>query len=358
MNKRKLEEHGVLFVDDEIQVLKAIKRGLHLEKYNKFFANSGGEALEIIRNEKISLIITDMKMPHMDGLELLKRVNDINPNIVKIILSGYTNIAQIIATINALNIYKFILKPWDINTELKPSIIEALKRYNENVDRKFDIESANKKNELFKKLVNENKRSFSGLKEDFESITKLNKMALNYAYFLSLQLKKGSISETTLKEELNFIEKINFDFISKLPSNRKKLDLKLINNIISQFLKKEYYHQYKEIFPNFKINSEKKEYDNININFDCLMILVKLILKDFFELKYDSRIDMIVKENNDNDEKIVLLFKVDNDFVKNNKTRLNTIYIVANALANTLGGKFQIASNEKSKNIVILELSV
>jgi len=153
MDSEKLSKYNVLFVDDELQVLKAIKRGLHLEKYNKFFVTSGEEALKIIENEEIAMIITDMKMPKMDGLSLLKKVNEVKPNIVKVILSGYTNLAQIIATINALNIYKFILKPWDLKTELEPIILEGLKKYEENITYTMNIESADKKNEVFKKLV-------------------------------------------------------------------------------------------------------------------------------------------------------------------------------------------------------------
>ncbi len=67
MDSEKLSKYNVLFVDDELQVLKAIKRGVHLEKYNKFFATSGEEALEIIENEEVAMIITDMKMPKWMG---------------------------------------------------------------------------------------------------------------------------------------------------------------------------------------------------------------------------------------------------------------------------------------------------
>ncbi|MDM8534265.1 response regulator [Clostridiaceae bacterium HSG29] len=111
MNGIDYKKYSVLFVDDEIPVLKAIKRGLHLEKYNKFFASSGEEALQIMKENEISLIVSDMKMPKMDGIQLLKKVNSIKPEIYKIILSGYTSTAQIIASINLTDIDRFILKP-------------------------------------------------------------------------------------------------------------------------------------------------------------------------------------------------------------------------------------------------------
>ena len=143
-----MKKYNVLFVDDELQVLKAIKRGVHLEEYNKFFANSGKEALEIIRNNNISVVVSDMKMPEMDGIQLLKKVNEIDKDIKKIILSGYASTAQVIASVNITNIDKFILKPWDLETELKPMIREELRKYDENLITKTNVISIEKRNEL------------------------------------------------------------------------------------------------------------------------------------------------------------------------------------------------------------------
>ena len=62
----------VLFVDDEVNVLSSLKRGLYKEDYRCMFAESAGEALKIMEEHKIAVIVTDMKMPGMDGLALLR----------------------------------------------------------------------------------------------------------------------------------------------------------------------------------------------------------------------------------------------------------------------------------------------
>ena len=285
MRNENLSEYNVLFVDDEMQVLKAIKRGLHLEKYNKFFATSGKEALEIIEKEEIAMIITDMKMPQMDGLALLKKVNEKNSDIVKVILSGYTNLAQIIATINALNIYKFILKPWDLKTELKPIIIEGLKVYEESTKYTSNRDSDDEKNEVFKKLVATNQKSYVDIQKDFNNIKQLHKIIINYSYFLSLQLKEDKMNKLRLKEELSFIEKIVSDFVETLPSlmrMTKVKDLKLeIQRIVEDLLENDSYE-------NINFHSSIKENDELPSNLVHLSWFIRMILKDIVKITDES----------------------------------------------------------------------
>lgn len=109
------ENYRVLFVDDEPNILNALRRGLAEEEYYCHFAGSGKEALEIIRKDKISVIVSDMRMPEMNGLELLTRVAELSPMTVKVVLSGYTQLPQILVTINQVDIFKFITKPWELD---------------------------------------------------------------------------------------------------------------------------------------------------------------------------------------------------------------------------------------------------
>jgi CheY-like chemotaxis protein len=358
MNSNEYKKYSVLFVDDEIQVLRAIKRGIHLEKYKKYFASSGKEALEIIKREDISVIVTDMKMPVMDGLQLLKKVNDMKPDIVKIILSGYTNTAQIIATINFINIYKFILKPWDLDTELKPLVLEGLRQYDENINNNLNIISATKKNELFKKLVNENKQTFSQIELDFEYVLKLHKMTINYSYLLSMQLKKGNMDGMRIKKEMNFIDVVVSDFIKGLPTKNRNFTISQFSKIIDKKFKKNYYNELKEIYPNFKISSELDESYEFEINFNHMLKLSELILNDFFEIKYDSRIDLLIKiskEKNDTNS-VIFVYNIDNNNENFDRIRKNTIYILLNAFADILNGKLKITEGVNSSNIITLEI--
>ncbi len=124
-----MDERTVLFVDDEDKILKSLKRGLLDEPYNTLFAPSGKEALEILQREEVHIIVTDMRMPEMSGLELLRIVKQEYPHIVRMVLSGYTQVTTLLTAINQGEIFKFITKPWQLEEEFKPAIREAVEYY-------------------------------------------------------------------------------------------------------------------------------------------------------------------------------------------------------------------------------------
>jgi two-component system response regulator HupR/HoxA len=124
------ENKTVLFVDDDQIVLRSIKRGFLDEPYTQLFAKSGQEALEILQKEDVHVIVTDMCMPEMDGVELLKIVREKYPHIVKIILSGYTDMSVLQEEFNQEEIFRFICKPWKLEEDFKKVIQQALEHYN------------------------------------------------------------------------------------------------------------------------------------------------------------------------------------------------------------------------------------
>jgi len=89
----------VLLVDDEIRSLEALQRTLE-DDFTLFTASSADEALAILESEFIQVIVTDQRMPDMTGVALLRRVRERHPQVVRIILSGYTDNADIIAAVN------------------------------------------------------------------------------------------------------------------------------------------------------------------------------------------------------------------------------------------------------------------
>lgn len=117
--------HSILFVDDEENILKSLKRALIDEKYECFFVNNAKEGLEIIKNNNINVVVSDMRMPEVDGLTFLKQVEMISSDIVKIIQSGQADMYQLIRVINTIDVFNFILKPWDVENTLKPIIKKA-----------------------------------------------------------------------------------------------------------------------------------------------------------------------------------------------------------------------------------------
>ncbi|MCP5493607.1 MAG: SpoIIE family protein phosphatase [Leptospiraceae bacterium] len=110
--KEKQKKHTILLVDDEEANLRSICRLLEND-YNVISAKDGLDGINIIKTQgnNIHLVISDQRMPNLSGVDFLKQSVAINPNIVRIILTGYTDIGSIIASINEAQIYKFIVKP-------------------------------------------------------------------------------------------------------------------------------------------------------------------------------------------------------------------------------------------------------
>ncbi len=129
LNLRTDEKQTVLIVDDEennIQLLKRTLRG----GYNILTAHNGVEALEVVKNqgENISLIVSDQKMPVMEGTEFLKEVRKINPTIVKILLTGHVDTDIIVSAINDCDLFQYILKPFEPE-ELKIAVESGVDKY-------------------------------------------------------------------------------------------------------------------------------------------------------------------------------------------------------------------------------------
>lgn len=123
------ETYTILFVDDEVRLLRSIQRGLLDEPYNLLFAESGKQALELLEENEVQIIVTDMRMPEMSGLDLLRIVKEKYPHIVRIVLSGYTQVTTLLTAINQGEIFRFITKPWKMEGEFKAVLTQAVEHY-------------------------------------------------------------------------------------------------------------------------------------------------------------------------------------------------------------------------------------
>ena len=157
MNEHK---HTVLCVDDEENILHSIRRLVRKESYRLLIASSGEEGLKILKENNVHLVIFDQRMPDMSGTEFLARVKDEYPQIIRIILTGYTDVDSITESINKGHIYKFLLKPWN-DQSLKLEIKQALEQY--------DLMDANKK--LHEKVLEQNE-DLKKINENLERLVK------------------------------------------------------------------------------------------------------------------------------------------------------------------------------------------
>ncbi|UYG04968.1 EAL domain-containing protein [Halomonas sp. LR3S48] len=130
-NDLRPEDHGVvaptiLLLDDEANILSALNRTLRRDGYRILTATSARDAFDLLATQEVALVISDQRMPEMSGTEFLKRVKALYPQILQIILSGYTDLKTVTEAINEGGIYKFLTKPWD-DDELRLVVQQAIR---------------------------------------------------------------------------------------------------------------------------------------------------------------------------------------------------------------------------------------
>ena len=174
-----MEKRTVLFVDDEERVLSCLKGGLLGEPYEMFFASSGKEALEILDKNEVHVIVTDMRMPEMGGLELLRIVKEEYPHIIRMVLSGNADIQTLLTAINQGEIFRFVTKPWDFDKDFKPAVRQAIDYYDLHSEREMlmrfveQVMDDNEPNEvnlrLIQAIISKHKKQMSQWREACDS---------------------------------------------------------------------------------------------------------------------------------------------------------------------------------------------
>ena len=120
-------ERVLLLLDDEENILRALVRVLRRDGYKILTAQSPQEAFRLLASNKVDVIVSDQRMPEMTGTEFFHQVKDMYPETVRIILSGYTDLASVTSAINKGAIYRYFTKPWD-DEELRDSIAIAFRK--------------------------------------------------------------------------------------------------------------------------------------------------------------------------------------------------------------------------------------
>jgi DNA-binding NtrC family response regulator len=108
-----IKKHTILVVDDDEFIIKNIQRMLSGENHNVITASNGQEGLDILKKQQVSMVISEYKIPLMNGLEFLEKVRIIYPGILTVMMTDHADIELVIKAINEAGIYKFFLKPWD-----------------------------------------------------------------------------------------------------------------------------------------------------------------------------------------------------------------------------------------------------
>jgi len=133
-----VHEHTVLFVDDEVNILKALQRLLRNEPMRVLTASRPQEAIALLDREHAQVVVSDQRMPEMSGVDLLSTVRERHGDIVRMMLTGYTEMNIAVEAINKGEIYRLITKPWN-GDELKATLRQAFDHY----DLKGEIKRLN-----------------------------------------------------------------------------------------------------------------------------------------------------------------------------------------------------------------------
>jgi len=206
-NEVKLDDkvYRILIIDDERDVLDALYMTLNRTKQFKseiFLVEDGDTALTIMDDQEFDLILTDYKMPKMNGIELLKKAINKSPNQVRMLITGYSDINIAKDAINKAQVHNYIEKPWD-DDELVLTIHEALKRKDDRESTKIiGIENVKKAIELVNEFQNDplnfqlrEKINDEKLMFEFDSVNEFNKFSFELKKFKNIHINDINVFE-------------------------------------------------------------------------------------------------------------------------------------------------------------------
>jgi len=128
----KAEKAKILCVDDEERILNSL-RAIFRFKYDVYLATSGAEALDILREHNIAVVISDQRMPNMTGIDFLRQAKEVSPATVRVLLTGFSDLQAVIDSVNDGEVFRFLNKPWG-NKEIQAIVEEAVAVYQDTKD--------------------------------------------------------------------------------------------------------------------------------------------------------------------------------------------------------------------------------
>ncbi len=221
---------GVLFVDDEVIILKTLSRLFRSEPVNVFTAGSAADALEVLQEESIQVVVSDQQMAGTTGVELLAQVRERRPDVIRIMLTGYTEMNVAVEAINHGEVYRLMTKPWN-EDDMRATVRQAIDTH----AMRGEILRLNRVTQKQNRVLEEmNRGLFSGaegsrnngiepipsriipLRYAYEGIT-VNQATENY---FELARRKIDNAAQTLKKEKDFAITYSNEGLSETKSER------------------------------------------------------------------------------------------------------------------------------------------
>lgn len=335
----------VLFVDDEKMILNSIKRGIRRADFDSYFCTSGMEALRIIKKVEVDVIVSDMKMPEMNGLELLKKVDEYDKDIVKIIVSGYAQLPQLIATINQTNIFKYISKPFDIYTELLPVLNEAVDYSIYRKEANLKRATLESKNEAYKKMFHRMKSKASAKESGYDLVRIFQQVVIN---MLKKQVQDGALTTNMHLDYLDLYKRFCDNYLNEIKKNEIYFETGRIINELKLGLKKD----------DFKINIEKGIDENSKELYQGrgthIKPILQCIIQDYIEEDTVGTIKMISTVTSREENKVTV------DYILNASTRVlgrinesDYNYMLYKSMLKIFGGDLVLNKGNERVSIVL-----
>lgn len=214
--------HTILVVDDEADVVKSVQDLLRLD-YRVLGATRAADAIELMKNEEVHVVMTDQRMPEMTGVELLSSVRGDHPDAIRLLFTGYADIRAVIEAINQGSVYRYITKPWDPD-ELMAVIRDACEHYDLIVDRKRLLGELKAKNVELER-TNAKLTEANQLKHAFIQVASHE---LRTPLTILLGLSKLAMRERSVPPPLD-------DFLGRMDRAAERLR-KLVDQIITMML--------------------------------------------------------------------------------------------------------------------------
>ena len=165
MASEQTDQPYILCVDDEPGIVRAIRRILKPEPVNVLIAASGPEGLEILRKQPVSLILTDYRMPEMNGIEFLEQAAPLCPDAFRMILTGYAEAHVLVEAVNRGQIYKILYKPFQ-EEDIKLTVRSGLEHHARNRENRALLEELGQRNKQLAILNQKLKTGLEGTKAD------------------------------------------------------------------------------------------------------------------------------------------------------------------------------------------------
>jgi DNA-binding NtrC family response regulator len=164
-----MEHDRILVVDDDARILRFLQRCLAEEGYRVATASDGAEAISRMKEETFALVLTDMKMPQMDGLALLREARRLTPDVAIIVLTGHATSENAIAALREEGAYDYLLKPLETLDALSEAVRKALARRRQLLRDKELLRELEEENRVLSQEVEERIREGTLARQKLEA---------------------------------------------------------------------------------------------------------------------------------------------------------------------------------------------